>query len=94
MNEDLNGKRYKSPLRKLVRFFEHSRDGWKATVGPPGKDPGAEPSPNAARVEAGFSRGDGLAGPRVSKRTLGGARLLSRRRGGGRPLPPPRRFGR
>jgi chromosome segregation ATPase len=28
--EELNGKTYKSPLRKLARFFEHSRDRWKA----------------------------------------------------------------
>lgn len=30
MDGEPNGKPYKSPLRKLVRFFEQSRDGWKA----------------------------------------------------------------
>lgn len=25
----MNEKTYKSPLKKLVRFFEQSRDGWK-----------------------------------------------------------------
>lgn len=30
MNEILNTKIYKSPRRKLVKFFEKSRDQWKA----------------------------------------------------------------
>ena len=30
MDREPNGKPYKSPLRKLVRFFEQSRDRWKA----------------------------------------------------------------
>ena len=30
MAEESNDKTYKSPTRKLVRFFEHSRDSWKA----------------------------------------------------------------
>ncbi|MCP4901688.1 MAG: hypothetical protein GY906_32390 [bacterium] len=25
----MEGKRYKSPMRKLLRFFKKSRDGWK-----------------------------------------------------------------
>lgn len=30
MDREPNSKTYKSPLRKLVHFFERSRDGWKA----------------------------------------------------------------
>ena len=30
MDSEPNEKTYKSPLRKLVRFFEDSRDRWKA----------------------------------------------------------------
>ena len=30
MTEESSAKAYKSPLKKLVRFFEQSRDGWKA----------------------------------------------------------------
>lgn len=30
MGGEPNDTPYKSPLRKLVRFFEHSRDRWKA----------------------------------------------------------------
>ena len=30
MDSTLNGKVYKSPIKKLVRFFEKSRDQWKA----------------------------------------------------------------
>jgi len=28
-NNKSDDKAYKSPMRKLVKFFEHSRDGWK-----------------------------------------------------------------
>ena len=29
-NRKLDDSGYKSPMRKLVKFFENSRDGWKA----------------------------------------------------------------
>ena len=29
-NQSSDDKKYKSPLRKLVKFFEKSRDNWKA----------------------------------------------------------------
>ncbi len=29
-NRKTDAKRYKSPMRKLVKFFEHSRDNWKS----------------------------------------------------------------